>query len=66
MERVNDPDSNHMIKYCRDVLPGQLTKVCGVDADLAGRIGEDVIQRAEAFAALSSRERDGLIAPFVE
>ncbi|MEV0132587.1 hypothetical protein AB0H83_29515 [Dactylosporangium sp. NPDC050688] len=66
MERVNDPNPNHMVKYCREVLPGMLTKACGVDADLAGRIGADVIQRAEAFAALSPGEQDGLIAPFVE
>ncbi|MET8090533.1 hypothetical protein [Micromonospora sp. NPDC005220] len=60
------PDPTHMVKYCRDVLPSMLIEACDVDEDLAHRIGDDVLQRAEALAALPQREQDVLIAPFVE
>ncbi|MFG1652481.1 hypothetical protein ACGFIE_21385 [Micromonospora sp. NPDC049275] len=60
------PDPTRMVKYCRDALPSMLTEVCDVDDDLAHRIGDDVLQRAEALAALPQREQDVLIAPFVE
>jgi hypothetical protein len=42
------------------------TEACEVQQDLAYRIGEDILERAEAFAALAAEERDVLIAPFVE
>ncbi|MEU8264112.1 hypothetical protein AB0C02_26245 [Micromonospora sp. NPDC048999] len=60
------PDPTHIVVYCRDVLPGMLIKACDVDEDLARRIGDDVLQRAEALAALPQRAQDVLIAPFVE
>ncbi|MEU3457272.1 hypothetical protein ABZ671_27265 [Micromonospora sp. NPDC006766] len=60
------PDPTQMVVYCRDVLPGMLIEACDVDEDLARRIGDDVLQRAEALAALPKREQDVLIAPFVE
>src|SRR4051812_27999682 len=60
------PDPTHMVKYCDQVLPDMLTSACGVEDDLARRIGADVLQRAEALAALPEREQDVLIAPFVE
>jgi hypothetical protein len=60
------PDPNHMIKYCRDVLPDMLTEACGVEADLAHRVGEDVLLRAEAFATLPVRDQGVLVAPLVE
>ncbi|WP_328848575.1 hypothetical protein [Micromonospora zamorensis] len=60
------PDPTHMVKYCRDVLPSMLTEACDVNEDLAHRVGDDVLQRAEALAVLPQREQDVLIAPFVE
>lgn len=63
---MTNPDPNHMIKYCGEVLPGLLTDACEVDAELARRIGADVLMRAEAFATLSQREQDMVIAAFVE
>lgn len=60
------PDPTLMVKYCDQVLPDMLTQACDVDADLARRIGVDVLHRAEALAALPQREQDVLIAPFVE
>lgn len=63
---MTNPDPNHMIKYCGEVLPGLLIDACEVDAELARRIGADVLMRAEAFATLSQREQDIVIAPFVE
>jgi hypothetical protein len=63
---MTSPDPDLMIKYCGEVLPDLLTTVCGVDIELAQRIGADVLQRAEALATLSARDQDVLIAPFVE
>jgi hypothetical protein len=65
-EEMTSPNPNHMIEYCGDVLPHMLTTACGVDRGLAARIGEDILQRAEALAALPPRGHDVLIAPFVE
>ncbi|MEH1127348.1 hypothetical protein [Micromonospora sp. CPCC 206061] len=63
---MTSPNPNHMIEYCGDVLPHMLTTACGVDSDLGRRIGQDILQRAEALAALPPRDQDVLIAPFVE
>ncbi|GAA3781261.1 hypothetical protein GCM10022225_82060 [Plantactinospora mayteni] len=63
---MSAPDPNYMIKYCKEQLPALLADACEVDVDLAHQIGEDVLSRAEAFATLSTREQDVLIAPFVE
>src|SRR6266545_2316369 len=63
---MTNPDPNHMITYCGQMLPDLLTTACGVDSDLAHRIGADVLHRAEALATLSPRDQDLLIAPFVE
>jgi hypothetical protein len=43
-----------------------LTRACEVDEGLAYRIGADVLQRAEALAALPERDQGVLIAPFRE
>jgi hypothetical protein len=63
---MGKPDPNHLIGFCRKVMPGMLTDACGVDPELAGDIGEDVLMRAESFGSLPQREQDVLIAPFVE
>ena len=61
------PDPSLMIKFCDEMLPGMLTDACDVPADLAERIGEDVLARAaEAFAMLPQHEQEVLVAPFVE
>jgi hypothetical protein len=60
------PDPKHMIEYCRRMIPGMLIDVCEVEEGLAHRIGEDVLARAEALAALSAKEQGVLIAPFLE
>jgi hypothetical protein len=54
-----------MVKFCGEVLPGMLTDACDVDPDLARRIGEDVLVRADAFAALPQADQEVLVAPFV-
>ena len=63
---MSDPDPGHLTVYCREVLPDMLTGACEVNPSLAQQIGADVLLRAEAFAALPSREQDVLIAPFLE
>jgi hypothetical protein len=63
---MTNPDPNRMIKYRDELLPDLLTSACEVDEDLARRIGDDVLHRAEALAALPTRDQDVLIAPFVE
>ncbi|WP_157367841.1 hypothetical protein [Alloactinosynnema sp. L-07] len=47
-------------------MPDMLTEVCQVDPNLARTIGQDIHNRATAFAALDSATRDILIAPFME
>lgn len=63
---MTEPDPNHMVEYCDDILPKILIDVCGVDADLAHNIAADVMNRAEALATMPPRAQDILIAPFVE
>ncbi|MGJ3227105.1 hypothetical protein ACQEUV_17340 [Micromonospora aurantiaca (nom. illeg.)] len=63
---MTEPDPAYMIKYCDEVLPKMLINACGVEPALADKIATDVMQRAEAFATLSDRAQDILIAPFVE
>jgi hypothetical protein len=60
------PDPDHMIRFCREVLPDMLVQACRVEASEASAVGEDVLARATAFAALPQRAQDVLIAPFAE
>src|SRR3989442_190475 len=39
---------------------------CHVDKDLAAQVGEDILVRAESYAALDDTARDVLISPFAE
>src|SRR5215472_8640514 len=65
-ERQGEPDPGHFERFCRVIVPGILTDVCHVDEDLAARVGEDILARAESYAALDDTARDVLIAPFAE
>jgi len=65
-ERQGKPDPGHFERFCRVIVPGILTDVCHVDEDLAARVGEDILARAESYAALDDTARDVLIAPFAE
>jgi hypothetical protein len=44
MESMKGPDPNYMIKYCNSVLPDMLTTTCGIDPELAHRIGANILQ----------------------
>jgi hypothetical protein len=55
-----------MLRYCATVVPDVLTKACGVDRDLAERIGADILDRAEVFADLPADQRRVPIAPFID
>jgi hypothetical protein len=61
-----EPDPGHFERFCRVVVPGVLTDVCHVDAELAAQVGEDVLSRAESYAMLDDTARDVLIAAFAE
>ncbi|GAA0458322.1 hypothetical protein Aca07nite_64640 [Actinoplanes capillaceus] len=63
---MTEPDPTRWFTYGEEILPKLLTQACGVEAGLADGIAGDVMQRAEAFATLSDRAQDVLIAPFVE
>lgn len=52
--------------FCRALVPGFLTEECQVDADVAARVGADILARAEAYAALDAQAQDVLAAPFAE
>jgi hypothetical protein len=63
---MSNGNSENLIFFCRKFLPGKLTEVCHVNANKAKNIGEDIIRRAKAFAYLDQRQRDIVIAPFIE
>lgn len=65
-ERQGEPDPRHFERFCRVIVPGVLTDACYVDQDLATRVGEDILARAESYAALDDPARDVLISPFAE
>lgn len=60
------PDAALMPRFCDEILPSMLTKVCDVDTALAAAIGADVLSRARSFAALPDPVRDVLMTPFIE
>jgi hypothetical protein len=63
---TDGPDLGHMVRFCREVLPGMLTEACGVAASDASLVAEDVLARAEAVARLDRDSREILAAPFFE
>lgn len=60
------PDPYHIVTFCRETLVDMLTSGCRLDAHEAAAIGEDVLSRANSFAALEQRTQDVLTAPFAE
>jgi hypothetical protein len=66
MDPQGEPDPQHFERFCRDVLPSLLTDVCHVGTELAAQVGDDILARAESWAALDDDARDVLIAPFAE
>src|SRR6266567_5677850 len=65
-EQQGEPDPGHFERFCRIIIPGILTDVCHVEKGLAARVGEDILVRAESYAALENTVRDALVAPFAE
>jgi len=65
-DRQGEPDPGHFERFCNVVVPDLLTDVCHVGTELAARIGEDILARAESYATLDDTARDVLIAPFAE
>ncbi|RKS78653.1 hypothetical protein BZB76_0072 [Actinomadura pelletieri DSM 43383] len=62
-----EPDPQHMTTFCREVVPEFLQEVCQVQTAEAQAICDDILGRAEAFAALDQRsQQDVLITPFIE
>jgi hypothetical protein len=52
--------------FCNEVLPGMLTKACGVPASGAARVASDIYLRSEAVAHLNEVDCEILAAPFFE
>ena len=65
-DRQGEPDPGHFERFCREIVPGILTDVCHVDKELAAQVGEDILARAESYAALDDAARDVLMSPFAE
>ncbi len=61
-----EPDPGHFERFCNVVVPDLLADVCHVSTELAARIGQDILARAESYAMLDDTARDVLIAPFAE
>jgi hypothetical protein len=64
--RQDEPDPGHFEHFARVVVPGALTEVCDVGEELARDVGEDILARGEAYAALGDAARDVLMSPFAE
>jgi hypothetical protein len=64
--RRDEPDPGHFERFCHVAVPDLLTEVCHVSTELAARIGDDILVRAESYAMLDDKSRDILIAPFAE
>jgi len=64
--RRDEPDPGHFERFCHVAVPDLLTEVCHVSTELAARIGDDILVRAESYAMLDDKSRDVLIAPFAE
>lgn len=60
------PDPTLMAAFCHDELPALLRDGHGVEPALAAAVGEDVLARAGAFAALAPDAQNILTAPFLE
>jgi hypothetical protein len=65
-DRQGEPDPGHFERFCHEIVPGILTDVCHVDKKLAAQVGEDILARAESYAALDDAARDVLMSPFAE
>lgn len=63
---ADDPDPEHMARFCREILPGMLVEACEAAAPDAGLVADDVLLRAEAAARLDPAMREILAAPFFE
>ena len=63
---ADDPDPEHMVRFCREILPGMLVEVCGAAAPDASLVADDVLLRAEAAARLDRSTCEILAAPFFE
>jgi hypothetical protein len=51
-----EPDPGHFERFCNVVAPDLLTDVCHVSTELAARIGEDILARAESYAMLGAQQ----------
>ncbi|MEX5712659.1 hypothetical protein AB1484_31445 [Parafrankia sp. FMc6] len=60
------PDPDAMRQFCDRALPGMLTEACDVPVEESAAIADDVLQRAEAMAALDQTARQVISAPFFE
>lgn len=61
----SEPDPGLFERFCNEIVP-ELLAEWEVSEELARRVGEDILARAESFAALGQETRDVLMAPFVE
>jgi len=61
----DEANPEHFVRFCRGAVPEMLAG-CEVSEELARHVGEDILTRAESFAALSQEAQDVLIAPFAE
>jgi hypothetical protein len=65
-ERQDEPDPGHFERFCHVIVPDILTDVCHVVEGLAAQVGDDILARAESYAALDDAARDVLMSPFAE
>jgi hypothetical protein len=65
-DMTEGPDPGHMLRFCREILPGMLVEACGAAAPDASRVAKDILLRAEAAARLDPASCEILAAPFFE
>jgi len=65
-DMTEGPDPGHMVRFCREILPGMLVEACGAAAPDASRVAKDILLRAEGAARLDPASCEILAAPFFE
>jgi hypothetical protein len=60
------PSANRMRAFSHELLPDAIAEFDDMDAATARAIGEDVLHRAETFAALDRHTQETLTVPYAE
>lgn len=63
---MTELDPHAMTTFCHNLVPRILHEACNVDRAQADAIAQDILERAEAFAALDQTAQRVIASPFIE